>query len=314
MIHSAAAVAAAALSLLASPVSAQNWGLSQGGSTGVAAMQMTVASATNVVIIDKHENNPLHDENGKPVWGAVYSTSSDTARPLHIATNTFCATGTWLSNGTLANVGGNPSVESGNATSQNGLQGIRLFNACADDQLCDIIRLIKWDLKRIRITTWRWYPSSVRMADGSSMIMGGAYGGAWTNFAELNNPTYEYYPPKNMHGYNGMRIPSQFLVDSLPHNMFPHMMLLPDGKVFVAANNMAMILDWQANTERRLPNLPNGQMMTYPMSGAGVLLPLTPENNYTPEVMLCGGSQISPTLKENEVSSQSPASKQCSRM
>lgn len=63
-------------------------------------MQMTVATETNVVIIDKFEQNPLHDENDKPVWGSVYSVVSNTARPLHIETNSFCATGTWLSNGT----------------------------------------------------------------------------------------------------------------------------------------------------------------------------------------------------------------------
>ncbi|KAG8700515.1 hypothetical protein FRC09_005916, partial [Ceratobasidium sp. 395] len=111
-----------------------------------------------------------------------------------------------------------------------------------------------------------------------------------------------------------MRIPMQFMVDTLPHNMFPHIMMLPDNNLFIAANNKAMIFNWQTNTENRLPNLPNGQIVTYPMSGVGVLLPLTPENNYKPEVMLCGGSELPDTLKENEVSSQSPTSAQCSRM
>ncbi|KAG9082086.1 hypothetical protein FRC06_005230 [Ceratobasidium sp. 370] len=175
MFDSTAAIALAALALFA-PVSAQNnYVLSQGGSTGVAAMQLTVASDSTVVIIDKFEQNVLHDETDHPVWGAVYSTKTDTARPLHLVTNSFCATGTWISNGTLT------------------------FN-------------------------------------------------------------------------------------------------------------------WQTNTETRLPNLPNGQIVTYPYSGVGVLLPLTPENNYTPEVLICGGSQLDPTLKENEVSSQSPTSAQCSRL
>lgn len=63
-------------------------------------MQMSVATPTNVIIIDKLELNPLHDSSDKPVWGAIYSVVSDTARALHIATNSFCASGTWLSNGT----------------------------------------------------------------------------------------------------------------------------------------------------------------------------------------------------------------------
>jgi hypothetical protein len=54
-----------------------------------------------------------------------------------------------------------------------------------------------------------------------------------------------------------------------------------------------VLLDWQTNTETRLPNFPNGQRVVYPLNAAAVLLPLTPENNYTPEVVICGGSQIS---------------------
>jgi hypothetical protein len=46
----------------------------------------------------------------------------------------------------------------------------------------------------------------------------------------------------------------------------------------------------------------------------GVLLPLTYENNYKPEVVLCGGSELPDTLKENEVSSQSPTSQHCARI
>ncbi|KAG8696208.1 hypothetical protein FRC09_008661 [Ceratobasidium sp. 395] len=310
MFDSAAAiVAAAALASLVSPASAQ-WTLTPGGYTGVAAMQMSVASPTNVIIIDKFEQNPLHDQNDRPVWASVYSFKSDTVRPLHLTTNSFCATGTWLSNGTLANVGGNPMVSSTNASAANGLQGMRLFNSCKDTENCD---MQEWP-KRVRLTSSRWYPSSVRIPDGSTIIFGGAQGGSWTNSGPLNNPTYEFFPAKNINGYNGMQIPSPFLKDSLPHNMFPHMMLIPDNNIFIAANKLAMIFNWQTNTENRLPNIPNGQTVTYPMSGAGVLLPLRHKDNYRPEVLLCGGSELPDTMKENEVSSQSPTSKQCSRM
>lgn len=40
--------------------------------------------------------------------------------------------------------------------------------------------------------------------------------------------------------------------------------------------------DWQNNVEQRLPNLP--WRVNYPWSAAAALLPLTPENNYTPTV------------------------------
>ncbi|KAG8791039.1 hypothetical protein FRC12_010290 [Ceratobasidium sp. 428] len=296
MFDSAAAIAAAAaLTSLVSPALAQ-WTLAPGGHTGVGAMQMSVASPTNVIIIDKLEQNPLHDQNDRPVWASIYSFKSNTARPLHLTTNSFCATGTWLSNGTLVNVGGNPMVSSTNTSAANGLQAMRMFNSCEDTKNCD---MHEWP-KRVRLTSSRWYPSSVRLPDGSAMILGGAQGGSWTNSEQLSNPTYEFFPPKNINGYNGLQIPSQLLKEY--------------SKIFVAANKLTMIFNWQTNTENRLPNIPNGQTVTYPMSAASVLLPLRHKDNYRPEVLMCGGSELPDTMKENEVSSQSPTSKQCSRM
>ncbi|CCO36399.1 Galactose oxidase Short=GAO [Rhizoctonia solani AG-1 IB] len=299
---------AALVALLAVPATAQ-YVLTQGGTTGVNAMQMTVATDKNVVIIDKYEQNPLHDSTGDHSLGALYSTVTDTVRALNIKTNSFCATGTWLSNGTLVNLGGNPRVDIGGGSSANGLQGIRHFTPC-DDGNCDIYE----SPQRIRMTSSRWYPSSCRLSDGSTIIVGGAYGGGWTNFDALNNPTYEFYPAKNIHGRNGLQIPMQFLIDTLPHNMFPHVILLPNNQLFLAASNKAMLFNWETNTETRLPNLPNGQITVYPMSAPAALLPLTWENNYKPEVVIFGGSQLPDTMKENEVSSQSPTSKQASRI
>jgi len=68
------------------------------------------------------------------------------------------------------------------------------------------------------------------------------------------------------------------------------------------------------NTERRLPNLPNGVRVNYPWSAGAVLLPLTPENNYTPEVLICGGSTADDSVPPEQLSAQMPASNQCARM
>ncbi|GAB1526603.1 hypothetical protein RhiTH_009805 [Rhizoctonia solani] len=262
------------------------WTLNQPGTTGVGAMQIAVVSSDTVLIIDKIENNPLKDAEGKPAWASVYSLKSHTARPLKLVTNSFCAGGGWLSNGTMVNIGGNPVVESGGGKAENGLQGVRLYNPCAENENCEIFE----SPNRIRLTSARWYPSGARLSDGSLLIIGGAYGGGWTNFKELNNPTYEFYPPKNINGFNGLQIPSQFLVDTLPHNLFPHVFALPNNQIFVAANNKTMMLDWQRNVETRLPDLPNGQRITYPMSGAGVMLPLRWDKAFAAEILMCGGS------------------------
>jgi hypothetical protein len=97
-------------------------------------------------------------------------------------------------------------------------------------------------------------------------------------------------------------------------NQFPILHLLPDGNIFVAANQQTMIFNWKTNTETRLPNIPNGVRITSPFSAGSTLLPLTPENNFTPEVMICGGATVSDQVAPANLSSQTPASRQCTRM
>jgi hypothetical protein len=83
----------------------------------------------------------------------------------------------------------------------------------------------------------------------------------------------------------------------------------------MSANQQAMIFSWKNNSEiRRLPDIPNGVRISSPFSASATLLPLTPENNFTPEILICGGSTVSDTIDVKLVSSQTPASNQCIRM
>ncbi|EIN14511.1 hypothetical protein PUNSTDRAFT_117990 [Punctularia strigosozonata HHB-11173 SS5] len=284
------------------------WSLSQHGTTGVAGQQLAVVSETKAIIYDKVEHNPLSDGNGHLAWSVEYDLTTDAIRPLHPLSDSWCAAGAHLSNGTLLSTGGNPAEFTNEAPDQNGLQAIRMFNACTDDQ-CDII-----ETPSIHLTSNRWYPSASRLDDGSVFIFGGSLGGGFINNAGMNNPSYEFFPPKNINGFNGVQIPSQFLKDTLNGNHFPIIFVLPDGTLFIAANTQAMIFNWRTNTENRLPNLPNGVRVTSPFSAAGFLLPLTPANNYTPEVVICGGSTLNDQNAPTSFSSQSPTSKQCVRM
>ncbi|GJE90704.1 copper radical oxidase [Phanerochaete sordida] len=293
----------------------ETWTLTRKGNTGVHAMQLAVISDSHAIIVDKVEHNPLSID-GHPAWAALYNLDTHAVKPLRMQSNSFCAGGTFLSNGTLINVGGNPVVEDHTSAADfgdvDGLQAVRIFEPCDSDNVddCEMFE----DHSRVRMASPRWYNTVLRISDGSAMIIGGSLKGGWINNATTNNPTVEYYPPKDIQGSNGMPVKLQFLVDTLNSNLFPIAFSLPDGKVFVAANQDAMIYDWQTNTERRLPQIPNGVRVTYPMTGTGLLLPLTPENNYTPEVLLCGGSTVDDTKPGYEISSQDPASAQCSRM
>lgn len=303
------------LSDLASTSSPSMWTLIQKGSTGVHAMQLAVVSPTHALLIDKVEHNPL-TISGHPAWAALYDLNTDDVRPLNMQSNSFCAGGTFLSNGTLINVGGNPVVDGYTSSADfgdlDGLQAVRLFEPCTSDSVneCNMYE----NHARIRMASPRWYNTVIRISDGSAMMIGGSKKGGWINNATVNNPTIEYYPPKSIHGSNGLPIELAFLVDTLNSNLFPIAFALPDGRIFIAANRDAMIYDWQANTEQRLPQIPNGVRVTYPMTGTGLLLPLSPDNDYAPEILLCGGSTIDDTKPGYEISSQDPASSQCSRM
>ncbi|KAH8814716.1 glyoxal oxidase N-terminus-domain-containing protein [Flagelloscypha sp. PMI_526] len=282
------------------------WSLVQQGTTGVNAQQLAIVTETTAVIFDKVENNPLVI-NGHKAWGAELDLTTNTVRALYPITNTWCAAGSFLSNGTFTSTGGNPVQD----PSSNGLQAIRLYEPC-QDQSCQIQEYPR----RVRLTSSRWYPSSARLDDGSVMILGGSTVGGYINRPEWNNPTFEFYPAKNIHGQNGLQIHSQFMEDTLNSNHFPIMLGLPDGTIFVAANTKAMILNWKTNTERRLPDIPNGVRITSPFSTPGALLPLSAANSYTPEVLICGGSTVLDTTDPwgAGITSQIPASSQCIRM
>ncbi|KAJ7709615.1 copper radical oxidase [Mycena rosella] len=294
----------------------EKWTLEQKGSTGVHAMQLAIISPTHALIVDKVEHNPL-TINGHPAWAALYNIDTHAVEPLPMISNSFCAGGTFLGNGTLINVGGNPVVD-GSPTSAadfgdlDGLQSIRMFEPCTSSTAdgCAIYE----NPDRIRMASPRWYNTVVRLPDGSAMIIGGSKKGGWMNNATVNNPTIEYFPPKSIHGSNGLPIDLQFLKRTLNSNLFPIAFVIPDGTVFMAANNDAIIYDWKANTERELPPIPNGVRVTYPMTGTAVLLPLSPDNNYEPQILICGGSAIDDTKPGFEISSQDPASGQCVSM
>ena len=299
------------------------WTLVQKGTTGVNAMQLAIISSTHALIMDKVEHNPLTiSTSGHPAWGALFNLNTYAVTPLRVQSNSFCAGGTFLGNGTLINVGGNPVVEDRTAPADfgdtGGTQAVRLFAPCEapDAAGCDIAEYPD----RVRLASPRWYATVLRLDDGSAMILGGSTRGGWMNNASTNNPTVEYFPPKNLKlplhggGANGTPVRLQFLIDTLNSNLFPIAFSLPDGRVFVAANRDAMIYDWRNNVEQRLPGLPNGVRVTYPMTGTALLLPLDPTNDYAPEVLICGGSTLDDMRPSYEISAKDKASDQCARM
>ncbi|KIW96472.1 uncharacterized protein Z519_03541 [Cladophialophora bantiana CBS 173.52] len=73
--------------------------------------------------------------------------------------------------------------------------------------------------------------------------------------------------------------------------MYPFLHLMPDGLLFIFSDTSSEIFDVAANeTVKKMPLMP-GMHRTYPNTGGSVMLPLQAENNYEPEIMICGGGQ-----------------------
>ena len=117
--------------------------------------------------------------------------------------------------------------------------------------------------------------------------MGGDQWGGYVNDANNNNPTYEYFPPQ------GPPVALPLLTSTLPANLFPILFLLPSGLLFVQLNWATAVLDLSQNQEYDLDEVPDA-VRTYPASAGVAMLPLTPANNWTATIILCGGTNLQP--------------------
>ncbi|KAG8713499.1 hypothetical protein FRC08_013177 [Ceratobasidium sp. 394] len=220
-----------------------------------------------------------------------YDIETNTYRAMDIVTNTFCAGGNMLGDGSWINVGGNQPVKSGGVThvtgdpddpykNGDGGQSVRLLSPCTDGS-CE------WTNSPVPMTTRRWYPTVEGLEDGSVMIIGGNQYGGFVNSEGNNNPTFEYYPSR------GDPIGLPLLQRTLPANLYTLTWLMPSGLLFMQTNWGTQMFDKETNTEYPLKDVPNA-VRTYPASGASILLPMTPANNWTATILLCGGSDLQP--------------------
>lgn len=285
------ALLSATLAATAGSAAAQNkantWSVV--GESGVSAQQLFRGQGNKVYILDKVENNPVQI-NGHPAWATEYDTTTNTYRTQDVATNTFCAGGNVLANGTWAIFGGNKAVTYGGRDgtpgaapyqNYNGGTAIRLFTPCTDGS-CEYTTPPNANMQ-----SERWYPTIETLQDGTLAILGGMRDGGYVNTEYADNPTVEYWPSK------GNQIGLNILAETLPCNLYPLTYLLPSGNLFIQSNLKASIFDWQNSVEHPLPDIPHA-VRVYPASGASAILPLTPANNWTATMLFCGGTDLQP--------------------
>ncbi|KAK4052086.1 hypothetical protein OIV83_002380 [Microbotryomycetes sp. JL201] len=254
------------------------------------AQQLFLGQSNKVYIVDKTERNPV-SINGHPAWATEYDYTTNTYRAMDIETNSFCAGGNVLGNGTWLNIGGNQPITYGGLNlpssganpydNGDGGKATRRLDVCADEN-CDWV-----DDGSNYMTTRRWYPTLETLEDGTMIVIGGCDWGGYVNDASQNNPTYEMYP--SVGGPVGLNI----LTETLPANLFPLTWLLPSGNIFINANLGTEIFDYKNNIEYPLANVPHA-VRTYPGSAATAMMPLTPANNWTATLMFCGGTDLQP--------------------
>ncbi|KAG0364432.1 hypothetical protein BGX24_004605 [Mortierella sp. AD032] len=259
------------------------------GNTGVAAQHIALVTPTKMLIIDKAEANPVKLPSGISAYNVEYDLTTNNIRLLDVKTNTFCSGGGFLPNGTMISAGGAEARQSRAFVTQGGFQSLRMWNPC-DDETCE------W-MENPADPAWtmtgnRWYVTITTLPSGELFVLGGSNESLAINRHATNNPTWEIYPkPANVKPADYKPNFMQFMVDSLPNNLYPNVYSLPDGNVFIFANQKSMIFNIAKNEViKRMPDLPGGPR-SYPLTGSHILLPLDPAKNYAHEILVCGGSE-----------------------
>ncbi|KAF7291647.1 CAP10 domain-containing protein [Mycena chlorophos] len=303
--------------LLFAPVHAANLAgtFAPGGNTQVSAMMMFVGNNEKVYILDKAEGNAAQI-NGHPAWGAVWDINTHEIILQDVLTNTFCASGQHLPNGSFVTFGGNGAVSPGgglgselnpggasaawDSTYQDfdGSRSIRVLNPCiSSDDFTSAECSWFDDPSVLSMQKQRWYSAAEPLANGTIVIIGGFVNGGYVNRNYPNTdpateggaaePTYEFYPS------NGQTAQTMnFMLKTSGLNSYAHTYLLASGNLFVQANYSTMIWNPDTNTETDLPDMPNQVVRVYPASGGVAMLPMTPANNYSQTLLFCGGSDM----------------------
>ncbi|KAJ3313405.1 hypothetical protein HDU76_002652, partial [Blyttiomyces sp. JEL0837] len=267
---------------------------------GVTVPLLTALTTTNKVVM--LERVAGGEANSTHAYELDYSTNDyrTAFREMHVPTDVFCSAGIMLPDkpGRILNVGGWADLS---------LEGVRLYTPTGS---AGVNGTTDWEenVNTLHLQVPRWYPSALQLLNGSIAVIGGE-----TNSNGANQPSVEILPATGT-----KPITLEILaVNTDPYNLYPHVFTLPTGKVFIAAHNRAQVLDpdtWE--TTISLPNMPGGAVSvngdpdgtggrTYPMSGTGVLLPLSPPYTDPVTILVCGGSiGAGGTAVDNCVSTQ----------
>ncbi|KAG6847958.1 hypothetical protein H0H93_004643, partial [Arthromyces matolae] len=182
-----------------------------GGNTLVSALMMFLGNTEKVYILDKVEGNQA-TINGHPAWGAVWDFATKKTTLMEVTSNTFCASGMHLPNGSYAAFGGNSAVTRGGDSTGtwdavyndfDGRTSIRILNPCSSTDDWTSTKCQWFDNSAVlSLQKRRWYSSAEALADGNIVLIGGFVNGGYINrnypdtkpTPDAAENTFEFYP------------------------------------------------------------------------------------------------------------------------
>ncbi|XP_062116094.1 aldehyde oxidase GLOX-like [Humulus lupulus] len=255
---------------------------------GVVAMHMALTHHGTVIIFDQTQAGPSRyqlrrrfssgrqcsrsgDDVSDPSCFAhsiEYDISTNRIRPLRLDTDPWCSSGSFLSNGTLLQAGGNGR----------GARRIRYFRPC-NNHHCD------WRQSRTQLSDERWYASSLALPQRDRVIVVGG----------RRVFSYEFVPKMSSNDNQAFHLPllrSTNDRNSRGNNLYPFLHLSSDGNLFIFANRDSILFNYRRNrVVKNFPRIPGNGSRNYPSTGSSVILPLEHADRFQKvEVMVCGGS------------------------
>lgn len=255
------------------------------GNSGVPAMHAGLMPNGRVIFLDKVENyTQLKLPNGQFAYSSEYDPVTNQAVPLAYKTNAFCSGGAFLPDGRWLSLGGNAPLDFIDPTVGDGFTAIRYLSRTLNGST---LNGQAWSEPGNKLSTARWYASAQTMPDGTIFVASGSLNGLDPTVPANNNPTWEVLSSGGVS--NGKSVPMDILAKNQPYYMYPFMHLMRDGNLFVFVSKSSESFSPSTNaTITRYPDMP-GDYRTYPNTGGSVLLPLSSNNSWDPDVIICGG-------------------------
>jgi hypothetical protein len=246
---------------------------------GVVVPLMTTLNINGKVMFLEKHGTGAPNSTGAYEFDPYYENDFENAwRTLNgLKTDVFCSAGLVLPDkaGRQLTIGG---------WSGDSLAGVRLYTPSGSPGTTSTS---DWqeNLAEVSLQVARWYPAAMIMANGTILVVGGEIGSN-----DKPQPSLEILPKV------GSVLTMDWLVTTDPYNLYPFLVVLPTGGVFVAYYNEARILSEDTfSTIRTLPSIPAGVTntgggRTYPLEGTLVVLPQIAPYTDPLRVLICGGS------------------------